>query len=55
MDDSNGFVQGWTYNKSEIEKKKYTDVVFAKHPSIIKLEWDLIEKYCKRIQLRCSF
>ena len=30
---------------------KYTDVVFAKNPSMIKLEWDSIEIYYKRIKL----
>ena len=39
----------------EMEKKKYTSVAFAKHPPIIKLEWDSIEVYCKRIQLGNSF
>ena len=41
--------------KYEIEKYGYTDVAFAKHPSKIKLEWDSIELYCKRIQLKNSF
>ena len=35
----------------EMEKHGYTSVAFAKHPPIIKLEWDSIEVYCKRIQL----
>ena len=30
---------------------QYTDVVFAKNPSMIKLEWDSIEIYYKRIKL----
>ena len=55
MDDGNGFIQGQTYNISEIEKKWYIDVVFSKHPLMIKLEWDSIKVYCKRIQLRNSF
>ena len=55
MDDGNGFIQGQTYNRSEIEKKWYIDVVFSKHPLMIKLEWDSIKVYCKGIQLRNSF
>ena len=39
----------------EIEKWEYTDVVFAKHAPMIKLEWYSIEVYCKRIQLENSF
>ena len=39
----------------EIEKYGYTSVAFAKHPQMIKLEWDSIEVYCKRIQLENSF
>ena len=39
----------------KVEKYGYIGVVFAKHPSIIKLEWDSIEVYCKRIQLENSF
>ena len=38
-----------------IEKYRHTGVVFAKHPPMIKLEWDSIEVYCRRIQLRDSF
>ena len=30
---------------------QYTGVVFAKNPSMIKLEWDSIEIYYKRIKL----
>ena len=55
MDNGNGFIQGRTCNRFEMEKKEYIDVVFAKHPSMIKLEWNLVEVYCKRIQLRSSF
>ena len=55
MDNGNEFIQGRTCNKFEMEKKEYIDVVFAKHPSMIKLEWNLVEVYCKRIQLRSSF
>ena len=40
---------------NEIEKKKYTDVVFVKNSSMIKLEWSSIKIYCKRIQLESSF
>ena len=39
----------------KIEKYEYTGVVFSKHPLIIKLKWDSIEVYCKRIQLGNSF
>ena len=39
----------------EIEKYGYIGVAFTKHPSMIKLECDLIEVYCKRIQLDNSF
>ena len=39
----------------EIEKCGHTSVVFTKHPSMIKLEWDSIEVYCKIIQLKNSF
>ena len=39
----------------EIEKYGYIGVVFAKRPPIIKLEWDSIEVYCKKIQLGNSF
>ena len=41
--------------RHEIKKYRYTGVVFAKHSSMIKLEWDSIEVYCKRIQLENSF
>ena len=39
----------------EIEKKKYIGVVCAKGPPRIKLEWNSIEIYHKRIQLGNSF
>ena len=39
----------------EVEKYGYIGVAFAKQPPIIKLEWDSIEVYCKRIQLENSF
>ena len=39
----------------EIEKKKLTGMVFSKNPPMIKLEWNLIEVYRKRIQLGSSF
>ena len=39
----------------EVEKYGYIGVAFAKHPLIIKLECDLIEVYCKIIQLENSF
>ena len=39
----------------EIEKCEYTNVVYAKHPPMIKLEWYSIEVYCKRIQLENIF
>ena len=39
----------------EIEIKKYTGMEFAKNPLIIKLEWNSIEVYRKRIQLESSF
>ena len=55
IDDGNGYVQGRTCNRFKIEKKWYTGVVFAKHPLMIKLEWDSIEVYCERIQLENSF
>ena len=38
----------------EMEKYGYTGVAFAKHRPMIKLEWDSIEVYCKRIQLENS-
>ena len=44
-----------TTTRSEVEKEKYTGVVFAKNPLIIKLEMNSIEAYCKRIQLGSSF
>ena len=55
MDNGNGFVQGQTCNRSKIEKTEYTGVVFTKHPLMIQLEWNSVEVYCKRIQLRSSF
>ena len=39
----------------EIEKKKYTGVVYAKRPLMIMLEWNSIGAYCKRIQLGNNF
>ena len=39
----------------EIEKYGYTGMAFAKHPPMIKLEWDSIKVYCKRTQLDNSF
>jgi len=39
----------------EIEKKKYANVACAKGPLKIKLEWNSIEVYHKRIQLVSSF
>ena len=39
----------------EIEKCGHTGVVFAKYPSMIKLERDSIEVYCKKNQLENSF
>ena len=39
----------------EIKKKKYTGVVCAKGTLMIKLKWNSIEVYCKRIQLKNSF
>ena len=39
----------------EIEKKKYTGVVYAKGPLMIMLEWNSIGAYCKRIQLGNNF
>jgi len=41
--------------KYEIEKYGYTSVAFSKQPPMIKLEWDSIEVYCKRIQIENSF
>ena len=39
----------------EIEKYGYTGEVFAKHPPMIKLEWNSIVVYGKKIQLGNSF
>ena len=39
----------------EIKKKKYTGVVCAKGTPMIKLKWNSIEVYQKRIQLGNSF
>ena len=39
----------------EIEQKKYTGVVCAKGPLMIKLEWNSVEVYHKRIQFVNSF
>ena len=39
----------------EIEQKKYTGVVYAKGTLMIKLEWNSIAIYHKRIQLGNSF
>ena len=47
-----GFIQRRTCN--EIWNMKWR-IVYCKQPPIIKLEWDLVEVYCKRIQLRSSF
>ena len=44
-----------TTTRSEVEKEKYTRVVFAKNPLIIKLEMNSIEAYCKKIQLGSNF
>ena len=55
MDEGIGFVKRRTYNKIWNREMWTHRCGVPKYPSMIKLEWDSIEVYCKRIQLENSF